>query len=83
MILSAVWTIILMVPINCRGSIGELMFFKFVLAKKLINLNSEGLRGIFSSNFPFWGKYSFRQREKVGKSTVHHMYLLSKGHEVV
>ncbi len=41
MFLSAVWTLILMAPIHCRGSIGEQVLYRYVaknlnMLKKLI-----------------------------------------------
>ncbi len=60
MFLSAVWILILMAPIQCRGSIGEqvkLNFSKFAPVKKQTHLYLGVSK--FLENVNFWVNYSF------------------------
>ncbi len=59
MFLSAVWTLILMAPIHCRGSDVMLNFSKSVLMKKQTRLYFEWPEGKFSAHLNFWVNYSF------------------------
>ncbi len=62
MLLSAAWTLILMAPIHCRSSIGDVMLnvFKKIWRNKLIYIF--GLRVI---QFSFLGDYTFKSLVQV------------------
>ncbi len=57
MFLSAVWTLILMAPIQCRGSIGEQVM---ELKWQFLILNSVN---IFSADFHFWVNYHISMKK--------------------
>ncbi len=57
--LSAIWTLILMAPIHCRGSIGEhATFLQIWWRNKLLYISDLSKS---SANFHFWMNYSFKK----------------------